>query len=132
MVACGAGRFAEGVGFRIGGEYSDGTYGGGIFHSTDNGTIWSWAGTGLPNYYVTALTASDRHLFAGTGGGGVFLSTNNGVSWEGTNNPEGAYVRSLAVCDKNLLVGTFGSGIFRSTDNGTSWVTANTVFVNLR
>jgi len=54
---------------------------GGVFLSTNNGTSWTAASTGLTNYYVWALAVSGTNLFAGTYGGGVFLSTNNGTTW---------------------------------------------------
>ncbi|OGU74600.1 MAG: hypothetical protein A3H45_10575 [Ignavibacteria bacterium RIFCSPLOWO2_02_FULL_55_14] len=47
-----------------------GTYGGGVFLSTNNGTSWTAASTGLTD--VSALAVSGTNLFAGTRGGGVW------------------------------------------------------------
>src|SRR5258707_14431885 len=46
-----------------------GTYGGGVFLSTNNGA--SWTQTGLRNTNVYALDVSGTNLFAGTVGDGV-------------------------------------------------------------
>src|SRR5689334_21695909 len=55
--------------------------GGGVFHSTNNGTSWTQVNTGLTTTDVLSLADSGTNLYAGTNGGGVFRSTNNGASW---------------------------------------------------
>src|SRR5689334_7199661 len=57
-----------------------GTYGGGAFLSSNNGTSWTPVDAGLPNPYVSSLAVSGTNLFAGTDLG-VFLSTNSGACW---------------------------------------------------
>ena len=60
-----------------------GTYGGGVFKSTDAGATWSAANTGLDSTGVTALAIDPNTpstLYAGTGGG-VFKSTDAGATW---------------------------------------------------
>jgi hypothetical protein len=42
---------------------------GGVFLSTDNGTSWTQASTGLTSTLVSALAVSGTNLFAGTDGG---------------------------------------------------------------
>jgi hypothetical protein len=54
-----------------------GTYRGGVFLSTNNGTSWTAVNTGLTNYHVQSLAVSPdetggTNLFAGTYGGGVW------------------------------------------------------------
>ncbi len=52
-----------------------GTFGGGVFKSTDSGGSWSAVNTGLTNTSVRALAidpATPSTLYAGTLGGGVF------------------------------------------------------------
>jgi len=51
-----------------------GTWGGGIFLSTNNGESWTAVNNNLTNLYVRSLTVSGKSLFAGTEGGGVILS----------------------------------------------------------
>ena len=103
-----------------------GTLGGGVFLSTNNGTSWTAASTGLtsvvgdfdPATDVRALAVSPNgtggtNLFAGTDGG-VFLSTNNGTSWTAASTGlTNTYVRALAVSGTNLFAGTHGGGVWR-------------------
>ena len=81
-----------------------GTWGGGVFLSTNNGTTWTAVSSGLPKYsasdttdyeVIRALAVSDTNLFAGTTYEGdcptcyygtVFLSTNNGASWSAVDS----------------------------------------------
>lgn len=46
-----------------------GTFGGGVFLSTNNGTRWIAANNGLTNTDVRAFGMIGTHLFAGTSGG---------------------------------------------------------------
>ena len=123
-----------------------GTWGGGVFLSTDNGTSWSAVNSGLTKYLVMALAVSPAsggtggtNLFAGTWSGGVFLSTNNGTSWSAVNaGLTTPYVYSLAVSPAsggtggtNLFAGTYG-GVFLSTNNGTSWTQTGLTVTNVR
>jgi hypothetical protein len=97
-----------------------GTWGDGVFLSTNNGTNWTAVNNGLTNTFVRALAVSGTNLFAGTvEGGGVFLSTNNGTSWTaiGLTNTD---VNALAISGTNLFAGTWGGGVFLSTSNGAS------------
>jgi hypothetical protein len=108
--------------------------GDGLFLSTNNGTSWTTADSGLTSLYVSALAVSDTNIFAGTADG-VFLSTNNGTSWTavdaGLTDPDGILpVSSLAVSPNeaggtNLYAGTEDGGVFLSTNNGASWTAVN-------
>ena len=100
-----------------------GTYYGGVFLSTDNGT--SWTSSGLSD--VAAFTVSGPNLFAGTYYGFVFLSTNDGTSWtevdSGLVDPH-KHIYALTVIDTNLFAGT-DAGVFLSTNSGTGWTEVN-------
>jgi hypothetical protein len=114
----------------------------GLFLSTNNGTSWTEASSGIPYGAVISLAISPAadatggaYLFAGTSGGGVYRSTDNGTSWVAVNTGfkfAGAYgpvVNALAVCPDgtggtNLFAATT-RGVFLSTDNGTSWTGVN-------
>ena len=99
-----------------------GTSGGGIYHSTDNGTSWTEVNNGLTYGYVRTLKFLGTSLFAGTWGGGVYISTDNGTSWTASNvGLTATDVYSLATSDMNLFAGTKGNSIFLSTDNGVNW-----------
>jgi len=49
-----------------------GTYLGGLFRSTNNGTSWAAVNTGLMYPFVYSLAVNGSNLFAGTLGGGVW------------------------------------------------------------
>jgi photosystem II stability/assembly factor-like uncharacterized protein len=113
-----------------------GTFGRGIFLSTDKGTHWNQVGINLWNAYnVYAITASGRFILAGTQGGGVFRSTDNGVNWSlanyGMNGRGTEYVYTFATSDTYLLAGTEGNGVYISEDYGGSWKQVNNGLSNL-
>jgi len=91
-----------------------GTWGGGVFLSTNNGTSWTQVNNGLMNTVVRSLAVSGTNIFAGTSGGGVYLSTSNGASWTEVNNGlKNTYVYALAVSGTNLFAGTLIGGVWR-------------------
>ena len=64
------------------GDLFAGTWGSGVFRSTDNGERWTRVNTGLTNATVQTLAINQsRDIFAGTIGSGIFRSTDNGDSW---------------------------------------------------
>ena len=102
-----------------------GTWPGGVFLSTNNGTSLTAVNSGLTNPNVNTLAVDGTNLFAGTMGGGVFLSTNNGTSWTAVNSGlTNLSLYFLTVSGTNLFAGTNG-GAFLSTNNGTSWTAVN-------
>jgi hypothetical protein len=58
---------------------------GGVFLSTNNGTSWTAASTGLTNTFVNALAVSGTNLFAGTSGGGVWINSSYALPVELTS-----------------------------------------------
>ncbi len=65
-----------------------GAWMGGVFKSTNSGTTWTVANTGLTDWQVNALAidpATPRTLYVGTDDGGVFKSTNAGDTWTATS-----------------------------------------------
>jgi hypothetical protein len=119
-----------------GGDGSLANYGAGIFLSTNNGTNWTAANSGLPaDAWVHSFAMSGNTIFAGitiletynTGtGGGIFSSADNGSNWNAADSglPMDLLVSSLAVSGNTIFAGT-DSGVFLSTNNGTSWKAAN-------
>ncbi len=119
--------------FDNGGTLYAGTTNSGVFLSTNSGTTWTSANTGLAANQVFSFTVNGTNLFAGTWGGGVFLSSNGGVNWTQvstglTNN--GLYVGSLAVNGGYIFAGTNGEGVYRSNNNGATWTLVNSGLSN--
>ncbi|KAA0259632.1 MAG: choice-of-anchor A family protein [Chlorobiota bacterium] len=105
------------------GKLFAGTWGFGVYTSTDNGTTWSAANSGLGSHLiVTGLTiAPDNSVYAGTFSGGVFKTVDNGANWSSAS-PAYQYIWTMAATtDGKLFAGTYGDGLYRSDNNGASW-----------
>jgi len=98
---------------------------GGPFRSTDSGSSWALANSGLPaDTAFGALLATTAAVFLGSdAGAGVFVSTNDGASWSRAStglSGSGARVGSFAASGSTVVAGT-RQGAFWSTDNGAHW-----------
>ena len=115
-----------------GGNVYAGTYGGGVFLSTNGGSSWIPKSSGLSDLNVLSIAVNGTTLFAGTDyQGGVFISTHSGTTWmPASMNLPSMDIEALGVVGSDLFAGTHyygstGGGIFMSTDNGSSWSQAN-------
>ena len=103
--------------------------GGGVWHSSDGGSYWSWVNAGM-QLGIAGLAVIPRgiggeYLFAGTDTGGVFLSTNRGAIWTPVDSGlTERSIRCLATSGTDIFAGT-GSGVFVSRDTGASWTSAS-------
>lgn len=108
-----------------------GTFGGGVFLTSDNGLVWTNINNGLSNTEIQALavTNAGATVFAGTYGGGVFLSTDAGANWDTVNSGlppgPGLQVAALAIKGTKVFAGT-NAGVFVSSNNGGLWTAVNT------
>lgn len=109
-----------------------GTSGDGMFRSTNSGTSWLPANTGLVGLEFPAFAISGANLYAGSEGEGVFLSINNGASWSALAPLTNQFVFALAVSGSDLYAGVDGGGVFRSTNNGVSWTNSTSGMTNTR
>ncbi len=115
----------------LGGALFVGTWGNGVFRSTDDGSTWVAVNGGLSNLYTPSLAVIDTTLFTATAqvfiSGGVFRSTDNGDQWVPVNTGlTDSAIASLATGPAPsggtyLYAGTYSDGIFRSTDYGDTW-----------
>lgn len=99
-----------------------GTWGAGIFKSTDNGANWVESNQGLNSLAVHALVVNSANdIFVGTFGGGISKSFDGASNW---NAIDGTYdfIWSLGVNSNDMLfAGTYSNGLYTSTDNGVNW-----------
>ena len=91
-----------------------GSFGSGVFKSTDGGHYWVSANRGLTNLNVYSLAVDPSHpstLFAGTYHNQVFKSIDGGAtwSWSGSGMQDSAIVYSIAVDPEN------GSNVYACT-----------------
>jgi ligand-binding sensor domain-containing protein len=114
----------------------------GVFKSTDGGTTWAAANTGLTNLVVSSFAFDSKHnIYAGTGSGigvltgvfvegsGVFKSTDGGASWSSFNSVglESPFIMALAVdAADNIYTATLGGGIAKSSRDVANWTASNT------
>lgn len=91
----------------------------GIFYSTDTGTSWHRANTGLTNSGVTSLAGDPQNqkLYAGTASNGVFRSANQGRSWEPLPGLPSGTVQAIAMTSSEVLLVGMAQGLFGYFDS---------------
>src|SRR5262250_721742 len=63
-----------------------GSFGLGMFRSTDRGVTWAKSGDGLSDPFILSLvTTKDGVVYAGTFRGGIFRTKDHGKSWQPVN-----------------------------------------------
>jgi len=101
------------------------------FTSTDGGTTWTLAFTGLTNN-VNALTMYGTKALAGMNGSGIFATTNNGASWDSSWTGLHIPLKVMALCVKGttIYLGSSNYGLYTSTNGGLNWTSNNTGIPN--
>jgi len=96
-----------------------------VYISTDGGTTWNAASTGLPVAQVGTMTATtDGAIYAAVSGFGVYKSTNQGGSWTAVNTglPAVPYAYPYTLTSSGTTVYFVASGfIYKSTNGGAGW-----------
>ncbi|MCE1165315.1 MAG: T9SS type A sorting domain-containing protein, partial [Bacteroidetes bacterium] len=103
-----------------------GSFGGGVYMTTNEGANWTALNGGLSNLNVWDLDYDATYLYAATADGGIFRIPLSGSTWTAINNglPTGYDIRALNVSGNKIFAGF--SGLYYSTDNGNTWTsTAN-------
>jgi photosystem II stability/assembly factor-like uncharacterized protein len=121
--------------------YYMGTPGGGVWETTDAGTVWKpvFDAEHVAPIGALALAPSDPNIiYVGTGelanqaeGQGVYKSTDGGKTWTHIGLADTLIINSVVVDPRNpdvVLVGAMGSqkptearGVYRTTDGGKTW-----------
>ena len=117
-----------------------GTWGAGVFKSTNAGETWSPVTSGLSNLFINSLAIDPVNpavVYAGTYHDQVYKSTNGGRSWvwSGAGIQAEAIVYTIAIDPTNtntIYIGTRGISnnglppwngvIYKSIDAGKSWI----------
>jgi ligand-binding sensor domain-containing protein len=110
-----------------------GSAGSGVYRSTDGGSNWALANSGLPHVYVICIVtdpALPGQVYLGTDQG-VFLSSDDGDHWQGASLglPTDVAVHALAVNPADsltLYAGTDHQGVYLSHDGAKTWSASST------
>ena len=126
-------------------EMYAGTFGGGVFKSTDGGATWQNSSSGLIDLYIQSMAIDPKNpdtVYAGMYKYGVYKSTDGGLTWSATGPGlnQDAIVYDLQVDPQTpdiLYAGTrrwtlvftwqppWGGGVYKSIDGGDSWTVQN-------
>lgn len=100
-----------------------GSFGRGVFRSSDQGRNWMAVNNGLGDRFVLSLAmGQDGTIYAGTFKGGVFRSADGGESWQALNaGLKRLEVKALLVEGRALYAGT-GDGVYRLGEADAQWV----------
>jgi len=98
-----------------------GTYGSGVYRSSDVGLTWASVYTEQPYCIVySLLTMKNGFVFVGRSDGNIARSTNNGTSWEKIAHIPPAVWSLSEDGNDNIFAGT-NQGVFQSADLGKTW-----------
>ena len=118
--------------------YYFGTPGGGLWKTTDGGSVWKpiFDDAHVASIGALAIAPSNPNIiYVGTGeqlnGKGVFKSTDGGATWTNVGLEDTLHISSIIIDSKNadhVIVATLGPfvpsqtrGIFKTTDGGRTW-----------
>ena len=95
----------------------------GLYLSTNNGTSWRTANSGLPcNITIKKLISDDEFVYVVTEDDGLFKSEDFGASWLPINNGISNFTFNSIYADgTNLYAANEDGGVYYSPNRGTSW-----------
>ncbi len=99
-----------------------GTWGYGIYKSTDNGASWNSFNDGVGDYKViqSLCVDSSGNLFAGSFYGGILKKRAGETKWY-KHDVGNNFIWSLASTSNAIYAGLYGGGLYKSTDDGENW-----------
>jgi ligand-binding sensor domain-containing protein len=104
-----------------------GVVGGLVFTSSDNGTSWTEADSGLNGSYIWCFAQAMNKVFVGTGLG-VYSTADSGHYWESSGLGSSSILALATAKNGHLFAGDF-QGPHRSTDGGATWARLGDGFV---
>ncbi len=105
-----------------------GTWGAGIFRSTNRGDSWTPVNTGLAYepgegfVNVEVFAQKGERLYVGTQNG-LYASTDGGNRWHSVSSfRKHESIKGIVVIGDRIYVGTLNTGVWYSDDDGGSWM----------
>jgi len=100
-----------------------GSFGMGLFRSTDKGQSWEALNRGLTDPFLLCLAVMPgQHVYAGTMRGGVYRLSLHGEQWESISQGlEDTEVKSFLVHKGQVYAGT-GQGVYRWVEGERRWL----------
>jgi len=104
-----------------------GSFGMGLFRSSDKGLTWESLNRGLTDPFILCLAVTPgEHVYAGTMRGGVYRLSLKGAQWESLSRGlEDTEVKSFLVHEGQVYAGT-GQGVYRWKEAEQQWVKIGT------
>jgi photosystem II stability/assembly factor-like uncharacterized protein len=101
-----------------------GSYGAGLFSSSDSGATWTRLTDFPSNQYIVTIKSIDGNLYCGNVSANLYRSSDLGDSFSIVSD---TYVYYAVDSFSSLIYATaYGGGIFVSSDNGLSFSAMNT------
>lgn len=98
---------------------------GGIYKSTNAGTSWSGAATGITGIvYDMAINPDNTSMLYAATANGIYKTTNSGISWSYTGCSSANAV-IIDPMDPNTIYAGTNSGAYKSTNGGSAWTVMN-------
>ena len=110
----------------IGTSLLSGSFGRGIFRSTNGGGAWVESNSGFPSAYIYALGSFGGKVFGGAALT-IGMSADSGKTWM-TSMTAGAGTSFISFGQRGneLYAGTNNGAVYRSLDTGATWTLRNT------
>jgi photosystem II stability/assembly factor-like uncharacterized protein len=104
------------------GDIFAGTWGAGIWKSTDMGNTWNRRSEGLLSYDIRKLvTSNSNRIFAATAKG-LYYTDNGGLNWSVVNGlDEKDSYRNIVINGNDIYVVADDGKLYKSRNNGLSW-----------
>jgi photosystem II stability/assembly factor-like uncharacterized protein len=104
-----------------------GSYGAGLYRTTDQGSTWARLDKNFSNGWVYGLVIDSSGVIYSSGGGNIYKSTDDGENWAMIyQGISGTYIMRIALAPNgDLYAASWTEGILKSTDKGLTWEKKN-------
>jgi photosystem II stability/assembly factor-like uncharacterized protein len=97
----------------------------GVLFSTDNGTSWTPARTGLGSGYIYSIVTNKNQIYAAIQNVGLYISGNGGGIWAKADASLSSNLTNAVVVSGSAVLTGTGDGVYVSANNGSTWIQKN-------